>query len=135
MKLKLRLNFDECMSKNFSEAQNLVRRIRDDFPTLKIIAEHVRMRDPVPRLPSHDLDFFHDRPAVDDSKEPMRNVLELSKRYEIDIGIRCFPFPTIDYCFSNGCVALRFVSFRFVFMIAKSKDPLPIQPQCISPIR
>lgn len=68
---------------HFREAENLLRRI-SDLP-LKIIAEHVRIRPPIGRLTSHDLDFLTDRPSIDDSDQPIRNVLELSKRYELTV--------------------------------------------------
>lgn len=101
-----------------------MRSINDDVGHLRIIAEHARIRQPVPRLPSSDLDFLHNRPVVDDSKEPIRNVLELSNRYEIDIDIGDF-----------SIIAFQMVAFRFVVIIAKSKGPLLIQLQCISLIR
>lgn len=72
-----------CGFEHFREAQNLLRRINDDFGALKIIAEHARVRQPNQRLTSNSLDFLNDRPAVDNSNEPLRNVLELSKRYAL----------------------------------------------------
>lgn len=66
---------------NYRDAANLLRRLRDDIEPLKITAEYARIQPICPRLTSHDLDFLNDRPAIDDSEKPIRNVLELSKRF------------------------------------------------------
>lgn len=59
----------------------MLRRFSGDNP-LKITVEYARTRQAVPRL-THDLDFLNDGPKpADDPNKPMRNTLELSKRYE-----------------------------------------------------
>lgn len=81
---------DEHYFWHFREAENLLRRIGDDVRSLRIVAEYARNRPPVGHLTSHDLDFLTDRPSVDDSDQPIRNVLELSKRYEWIVNDKFF---------------------------------------------
>lgn len=71
---------------NFREAKKLLLLFSNDVG-LKITAEYARKRQP--HLQSHDLDFLHERPKPDDdSEKAMRNVLELSKRYELTMTSR-----------------------------------------------
>ncbi|XP_055323868.1 protein vreteno [Sitodiplosis mosellana] len=63
------------------EANNILRRFKDDNPTLNIVVEiaREREREQLPNVNNDDYDFLH-KPMLVEDNTPLRNVLELSSR-------------------------------------------------------
>lgn len=81
---------------HFRDAENMIRRFNDDV-SLHISVEYARKREHISSS-RFDYNMLDSEPlSQQNADEPLRNVLELSKRFAYLIGVfLIFLFPNID---------------------------------------